>query len=134
MANKAAHRSANVLINEQLQRNAVALEKATKADVLTWHGPIQAPVDHLIRQAVEHRKRQGSKARKLTMVLQTTGGYIETAERIANTLRHHYNSVSFMIPDIAMSAGTVLAMSGNDIWMTYYSTMGPIDPQLERRD
>lgn len=33
-----------------------------------------------------------------------------------------------------MSAGTVLAMSGDEIWMNYFSTLGPIDPQVERAD
>ena len=33
-----------------------------------------------------------------------------------------------------MSAGTVLAMSGDEILMDYHSCLGPIDPQLERDD
>ncbi len=33
-----------------------------------------------------------------------------------------------------MSAGTVLVMSGDEIWMDYYSTLGPIDPQVDRAD
>ena len=39
-----------------------------------------------------------------------------------------------MVPNFAMSAGTVLAMAGDEIWMPYFSTLGPIDPQIERRD
>jgi hypothetical protein len=39
-----------------------------------------------------------------------------------------------MVPNQAMSAGTVLVMSGDEIWMNYFSTLGPIDPQVERRD
>jgi hypothetical protein len=38
--------------------------------------------------------------------------------------------VDFLIPSHAMSAGTILAMSGNSIWMDYYSVLGPIDPQV----
>ena len=30
-----------------------------------------------------------------------------------------------------MSAGTILALSGDDIYMDYYSVLGPIDPQEE---
>jgi len=37
-----------------------------------------------------------------------------------------------MIPDMAMSAGTVLVMSGDEIWRNYFSRLGPIDPQVER--
>jgi hypothetical protein len=133
MASRAL-RSANVIVSEQLKNNAEALEKAMKAHVLTWWGPIQPPVDQMIRQAVEHRKKLGPRSRRLVMVLQTPGGYIETAERIANTLRKHYSWVTFMVPDFAMSAGTVLVMSGDEIWMNYFSTLGPIDPQVERRD
>lgn len=104
------------------------------AHVITWWGPIQPPVDQLIKQAVEHRVKQGPRRlKRLAMVLQTSGGYIETAERIANTLRHHYSWIAFMVPNFAMSAGTVLVMAGDEIWMTYFSTLGPIDPQIERR-
>jgi hypothetical protein len=128
----AGHRSANVLVGEQLRKNAEALERAMATHVLTWWGPIQPPVDELIRKAIEHRLTQGPRRRRLAVVLQTSGGYIETAERIANTLRQHYSRVSFIVPNMAMSAGTVLAMSGDEIWMSYFSTLGPIDPQMER--
>ena len=47
-------------------------------------------------------------------------------------LRRHYTEVKFIIPNRAMSAGTVLAMSGDAILMDYHSCLGPIDPQLER--
>ena len=56
------------------------------------------------------------------------------AQRIAETLRHHYDVVDFIIPNYAMSAGTVLVMSGNSIYMDYYSVLGPIDPQVQRQD
>jgi hypothetical protein len=135
MRTKTAHRSANVIVSEQLKKNAADLETAMKAHVLTWWGPLQPPVDQLIKQAVEHRMKQGPRrAKRLAMLLQTSGGYIETAERIANTLRRHYSWVAFMVPNFAMPAGTVLAMAGDEIWMTYFSTLGPIDPQIERRD
>jgi hypothetical protein len=134
MASKNSHRSANVLVSEQLKKNASVLEKAMDSHVLTWWGPIQRPVDELIRRAIEHRVKLGPRRRRLTVVLQTPGGYIETAERIANIFRKHYSWVSFMVPNFAMSAGTVLVMSGDEIWMNYFSTLGPIDPQVERRD
>ena len=134
MATKTSHRSANVLVNEQLKKNATQLEKEMDSHVLTWWGPLQPPVDRLIRHAIEYRVKEGPRRRRLTVVLQTPGGYIETAERIANTLRKHYSWISYMVPNQAMSAGTVLVMSGDEIWMNYFSTLGPIDPQVERRD
>jgi hypothetical protein len=64
--------------------------------------------------------------------LETFGGYVDSARRIAETLRHHYSHVEFIVPCHAMSAGTILAMSGDAIWMDYYSVLGPIDPQISR--
>ena len=46
-------------------------------------------------------------------------------------MRHHYDEVEFVVPNYAYSAGTVLVMSGDKIWMDYYSRLGPIDPQVE---
>lgn len=66
------------------------------------------------------------------MILDTVGGVVEVVERIVRALRRHYSEVKFIIPDRAMSAGTVLAMSGDEIWMDYHSCLGPIDPQVER--
>ena len=51
-------------------------------------------------------------------------------QRIAETLRHHYDRVEFIVPNYAMSAGTVLVMSGDAIHMDYFSVLGPIDPQV----
>lgn len=44
--------------------------------------------------------------------------------------RKHYDCVEFIIPNYAYSAGTVLALSGDEIYMDYYSVLGPIDPQF----
>ena len=38
------------------------------------------------------------------------------------------------IPNYAMSAGTVFAMSGDRILMDYFSCLGPIDPQVYRQE
>lgn len=42
--------------------------------------------------------------------------------------------MSFIVPNFAMSAGTILVMCGDDIFMDYYSVLGPIDPQVRKGD
>lgn len=49
-------------------------------------------------------------------------------------LRHHYEELWYFVPDYAMSAGTILVMSGDKIWMDYSSSLGPIDPQVPVQD
>lgn len=113
----------------------IEIEKHHAADVLAVFGPLVSSVDHRVRQALETVDEDAGQARreKLLVILDTPGGSIDTAERIMVTTRHFYpNHVAFLIADRAMSAGTILAMSGDEIWMDYYSCLGPIDPQVER--
>ena len=49
---------------------------------------------------------------------------------MVQTIRKHYRTVDFVIPNYAYSAGTVFALSGDAIHMDYYSRLGPIDPQI----
>lgn len=108
-----------------------AIEDMQNADGLTIISPMQEGVEHRVKIAIEarHRRREN-----LFVVLDTPGGVVEVVERIVRVLREHYAEVKFIIPDRAMSAGTVLAMSGDEILMDYHSCLGPIDPQLVRDD
>jgi hypothetical protein len=123
--------SANVIIIEQLNERLCSIEDCTGGDVLVLCAPIRSGLDVVVREAVDalpHKKR------KLTVLLETGGGYIEVTQRIAQTLRHHYRVIDFIIPDCAYSAGTVLAMCGDEIYMDYFSVLGPIDPQVPKDD
>lgn len=123
-------RDADELVRVELDHLASALEDLVDADVLSFMGPLTFGVDQAFRDTVE--ERGGKRTDRLAVILETEGGYIEVVQRIADTLRRHYAHVAFFVPDHAMSAGTVLAMSGDEIWMDYYSVLGPIDPQVRR--
>ena len=105
------------------------LEGQLNADVLALVGPIEGVLDGLTRIALE---KLTTKRSRLAIVLHTPGGFVEIAERIVNVIRHFYKEAVFIIPDTAMSAGTVLAMSGDAIMMDYFSCLGPIDPQVRK--
>ncbi len=109
----------------------VKIETEMGADCLFYRGQIAFGADDRIRDAVENFDKR---RRKLIFVLETSGGFAEDARRISDALRHHYREVDFLIPSHAMSAGTILALSGNAIWMDYYSVLGPVDPQVPSQD
>lgn len=124
--------NANEFIEQQLDECITALENSSlKSDVLSFNGPLFMGVDDIVRNVIEAKRQNPQSKRRLTVILTTTGGYIEVVHRIVDTLRRHYKYVDFIIPNYAYSAGTVFAMSGDDIYMDYYSRLGPIDPQLE---
>ncbi|MBA3616082.1 MAG: serine dehydrogenasease [Rubrobacteraceae bacterium] len=122
----AAERDSNKLIEQQLDERIKDLERAADADVLTYMGPIYRPADDEIKDAIESRRSN------LLVVLETEGGHIDVAERMARIFRHHYQRVEFLVPSFAASAGTVLVMAGDAIHMDYASTLGPIDPQIKK--
>jgi hypothetical protein len=125
----------NQRLEQQLDDCISRLESIIGSDVLVFVGDMTGGVDDIIRYAVEQKRqaspRRKTKLEKLTVIITTLGGYIEVAQRIVDTLRYHYRVVDFIVPNYAYSAGTVLVMSGDAIFMDYYSRLGPIDPQVE---
>ena len=114
---------------QALRQHLLKLERALKADVLAVIGAIVPGAERKVRDALE---KLATRRPRLAVILQTGGGVVEVAERMVNVFRHFYREVVFIVPDVALSAGTVLVMSGDEIWMDYYSCLGPIDPQIER--
>jgi len=119
------------VIEDQLGLRIADLEKLFTADCLAYVGPITFGADDAIRDALE--EIDGKKP-KLVFMLETPGGFAEITRRIADAVRHHYETVDFLVPSHAMSAGTILAMAGDAIHMDYYSVLGPIDPQIPGPD
>lgn len=69
--------------------------------------------------------------RRVLIYLQTPGGCGQTAERIAKYLHNKFDEVHFLVAGEAMSAGTILALSGHEILMTESGSLGPIDAQMK---
>ena len=124
---------ANHIVEYHLGTALESIGDYFNADVFMLLGPIRYGVDDALRKLIE-KKDSASRKSRLLVILETTGGIVDVAQRIAETFRYHYpDDVQFLIPNFAFSAGTVLAMSGNDILMDYYSVLGPIDPQIENK-
>jgi hypothetical protein len=114
------------LLNKKLD----ALESAFQADVVFYLGDIQSGALRLFRDLIEDLKKDASARDRLVIILNTTGGSAEIAEKMVDITRHHYREVYFVVPDFAMSAGTIFCLSGDKIYMDYSSSLGPIDPQV----
>ncbi len=68
------------------------------------------------------------------VLLESPGGLSEVAVELASLLRNRFKHVGFIIPHAAMSAATMLVMSGDEILMDHRSSLGPIDPQFVGAD
>jgi Serine dehydrogenase proteinase len=122
-------------IIHHINSKAKDLEQTLGSDVVSYFGQIHPQYFRLFRNFIEEVKQKSSRQdRCLSVVLRTPGGSAETAERYVTVVRQHYDTVNFIVPDLAMSAGTIFCMSGDKIFMDYSSALGPIDPQIMATD
>lgn len=114
---------------QQLTRYLKHIEESLNTDVLAFVSPILRGTDRRLLDAIE---AIDSKSNAVSVILDTPGGIVEVVERMVTTLRFNYKHVTVIVPDSAMSAGTIFALSADRIMMDYFSCLGPIDPQIEK--
>jgi ClpP class serine protease len=66
----------------------------------------------------------------IDLIVHTPGGLVLAAGQIAHALKRHRAKVSVFVPHYAMSGGTLLAISADEIRMDEHAVLGPLDPQL----
>lgn len=70
----------------------------------------------------------------LDLILHTPGGDIAATESLVDYLRSMFGeSIRAIVPQMAMSAGTMVALACNEIVLGKHSSIGPIDPQIGGR-
>ena len=116
-------------IRRQLDDRLNRIGDELSADVMTIMSPIIPELDLEVRDAIEGLK---DKKAAIAIILDTPGGVVEVVERMVGTVRNAYREVIVIVPDRAMSAGTIFALSADRIMMDYFSYLGPIDPQIEK--
>lgn len=67
---------------------------------------------------------------ELDLILHSPGGSPTATEAIVEYLRSKFNNIRVIIPYAAMSAGTLLACSADELVMGKHSFLGPTDPQI----
>jgi len=72
------------------------------------------------------------RAKGLDLILHTPGGSMSATESIGNYLAKMFGSnIRVIVPQLAMSGGTMLACLGKSIVMGKHSGLGPTDPQFD---
>jgi hypothetical protein len=66
----------------------------------------------------------------IDIILHTPGGSALGASQIIRALKAHKGRKTFFVPYDAFSAGTMLALTGNEIFMSDLASLGPIDVQF----
>lgn len=72
------------------------------------------------------------RSKGLDLILHTPGGDIAATESLVDYLYSMYDkNIRVIVPQISMSAGTMIALASKEIVMGKHSNLGPIDPQMD---
>lgn len=71
------------------------------------------------------------KSKGLDLILHTPGGTVDATESIIDYLHAVFgDNIRAIIPQMAMSGGSMIACSCKEILMGKHSSLGPVDPQI----
>ncbi len=76
------------------------------------------------------RSCDGTRFEGLDLSVHSPGGQADAAGDIIRVCKSYFSSFRVLVPNMAMSAATVLAMGADRIVMSDTSKLGPIDPQM----
>lgn len=114
-------------ISEQTGRNTISyysafLQKPNVQDI---------SINDLDTNAFMEAVYKMDRSKGLDIILHTPGGDIAATESIINYLHSIFNNdIRAIIPQMAMSAGSLISVSCKEIIMGKQSCLGPFDPQI----
>lgn len=127
-----------VVLDKKCKEYVNKIHLITGRNVITYYsGWLKVPdaphvsIDDQDKNAFMTMVYKLDKKKGLDLILHTPGGDIAATESIVTYLHSIFKGdVRAFIPQISMSAGTMIAMSCKEIIMGEQSSLGPIDPQI----
>lgn len=126
--------------HDVVRRKYIAeLHNETKRNVIIYYsGWLQKP--ELGGTEVNDNDKNGfmtvihdlDRSKGLDLILHTPGGEVAATESIIDYLKEMFNhDIRAVVPQLAMSAGTMIACACKEIIMGKHSSLGPVDPQFK---
>lgn len=114
-------------LHKKTNRNVIAYYSAFLSKPPVYGSELTDDDKNGFMMTIHHLDR----SKGLDLFLHTPGGNVAAAESIVNYLHSMFgNDIRAIVPQISMSAGTMIACSCKSILMGLHSNLGPIDPQL----
>ncbi len=116
--------------DEESRKAGATLGDSMNADVLFFNGEI----DQLSCRKLINLGAKRNRAESVVLVLVTPGGDPDAAFKIGRFLQSKYNNVAIYIPGWCKSAGTLVALAGQEIYIGDCGELGPLDIQIAKAD
>jgi ClpP class serine protease len=115
----------------QEQRKSRVIAMIHRQETVSLFGiPVSSSIDIEDSEAVLRAIRLTPDEQPIDLILHTPGGLVLAAEQIAHGLVEHKGKVTVFVPHYAMSGGTLLALTADEIVMDPHAVLGPVDPQI----
>ena len=115
----------------QAKRGTRVIALAHRQETMRLLGfPVVRYIDMDDSEDITRAIHETDPATPIDVVLQTPGGLVLAALQIARALDRHPAKVTVLVPHLAMSGGTLIAMAANEIVISPHAVLGPIDPQV----
>jgi hypothetical protein len=114
----------------QVEEAANKLSSALDADVLFYNGEITFRSSGRFIDLICARNRK----KKLVLILVTPGGEPDAAFKIGRAMQAKYDEIAIFVPGWCKSAGTLITLAANEIYIGDRGELGPLDIQIAKPD
>jgi len=122
---------ADLLDRLQEDRGSRVIAMIHRQDTVSLFGvPVSSSIGIEDSEAILRAIRLTPPDRPIDLILHTPGGLVLAAEQIALALLERTGKVTVIVPHYAMSGGTLLALTADQIIMDPHAVLGPVDPQI----
>lgn len=98
--------------------------------VISTKPKIQTQIDPFDPRAIYDHLQNVGKSEKIDLFIYSIGGYAPVAWALSNLIREFSKDFTVLIPSLAFSCATSIALGANKIIMGKMGTLGPVDPQV----
>lgn len=121
----------DLLDRMQQERGSRVIAMIHRQDTVSLFGvPVAMSIGIEDSEAVLRAIRLTPPEQPIDLILHTPGGLVLAAEQIALALLERIGKVTVFVPHYAMSGGTLLALTADEIVMDRHAVLGPVDPQI----
>ena len=115
----------------QQERHSRVIAMIHRQETVSIFGvPVSSSIDIEDSEAILRAIRSTPPEQPIDLILHTPGGLVLAAEQIAHALVERQGKVTVFVPHYAMSGGTLLALTADEVVMDPNAVLGPVDPQI----
>lgn len=112
-----------------IQKKIRSLEKQRKSRIILFLD-ISFSLNSLTALYLHKLVRKMGKIEKLDLILDSSGGEIDSAVKISNICKEYSKEFNVIVPFYAKSAATLIAISADNLLLCKAGELGPLDPQF----